>query len=182
MRRHAIALLLFAVTPALAADAIRGEAVGLRFVVPRTWQRVPAASDVRAAQWKISRGAGDSEDAEVVLFFFGKGKGGSAQENLDRWYGQFAQPDGKPSRDTAVVTIRTVNGLRVTAVDLTGTYKPGPMASGPLPPPKRDYRMLAAVIEGDDGPWFLKATGPAKTIAGAKAGFDETLASLAPHK
>jgi hypothetical protein len=150
MRRHAIALLL-AATPALAADAVRGEASGpLRRAAHVV--RVPAASDLRAAQWKISRAAGDAEDAEVVLFFFGKGKGGSAQENLDRWYGQFAQPDGRPSRDAAVVTIRTVNGLRVTAVDLTGTYKPGPMASGPLQPPKRDFRMLAAVVEGDDGP------------------------------
>ena len=184
MRRHAVtfALLVAVAVAALATDMIRTEAAGLRFAVPRTWDRVPAPSDVRAAQWKAHHAAGDTEDAEVVLFFFGKGKGGGVDENLDRWYGQFTEPDGRASRDAAVVTIRTVNGLRVTALDLAGTYKPGQMASGPLPPPKRDFRMLAAVIEGDDGPWFLKMTGPQRTIAAAKADFDAVLASLTPHR
>ncbi len=182
MRRHATAVVVLLALPALAAEMLRGEAVGLRFSVPRAWDRVPATSDVRAAQWKLRRAPGDPEDGELVLFFFGTGKGGSVQENLDRWYGQFAQPDGRPSRDAAVVTIRTVNGLKVTAVDLAGTYKAGPMTDGPLPPPKRGFRILAAAVEGDDGPWFLKAIGPEKTIAAAKPGFDATLASLAPHR
>jgi hypothetical protein len=182
MRRHAVTLVLLAAVAALATDMIRTEAAGLRFAVPRPWNRVPAASDVRAAQWNAPRAAGDAEDAEVVLFFFGKGKGGGVDENLDRWYGQFSVPDGRAARDAAVVTIRTVNGLRVTAVDLAGTYKPGQMASGPLPPPKRDFRMLAAVIEGDEGPWFLKMTGPQRTIAAAKGDFDAVIASLTPHR
>lgn len=182
MRWRAAAGVLLLALPALAADMVRGEAVGLRFTVPREWSRVPAPSDVRAAQWKLPHAPGDHEDAEVVMFFFGVGKGGGVQENLDRWYGQFTQPDGRPSRDAAVVAISTVNGLKVTAVDLAGTYKPGPTTDGPLPPPKAGFRMLAAVIEGDDGPWFLRAIGPGKTIAAARPGFDATLASLAPHR
>jgi hypothetical protein len=182
MRRHAAAVVVLLALPALAAEMVRGEAVGLRFSVPRAWVRVPTLSDVRAAQWKLRRAPGDPEDGEIVLSFFGGGKGGSVQENLDRWYGQFTQADGRPSRDAAVVTVRTVNGLEVTAVDLAGTYRAGPMSDGPLPPPKRAFRMLAAAVEGDDGPWFFKATGPERTIAAAKAGFDATLASLAPHR
>jgi len=182
MRRPAVTFVLLAAVAALATEMIRTEAAGLRFAVPRTWDRVPAPSDVRAAQWKARHAAGDTEDAEVVLFFFGKGKGGGVDENLDRWYGQFTEPDGRAARDAAVVTIRTVNGLRVTAVDLAGTYKPGQMPSGPLPPPKRDFRMLAAVIEGEDGPWFLKMTGPQRTMAAAKPDFDAVLASLTPHR
>lgn len=182
MRRHAVTLALLAAVVALATDMVRTEAAGLRFAVPRTWDRVPAASDFRAAQWKVHPVAGDREDTEVVLFFFDKGKGGSVDENLERWYGQFSEPDGRTARDAAVVTVRTVNGLRVTAVDLPGTYKPGQMPSGPLPPPKHDFRMLAAVIEGEDGPWFLKMTGPQRTIAAAKADFDAVVASLTPHR
>ena len=182
MLRCTFALLLAVSTAASAVEPVRTESVGLRFAVPGTWSRVPAASDVRAAQWRIAGAGGDASAAEIVLFYFGKGKGGGVQENLDRWYGQFAQPDGRPSRDAAVVTIRTVNGLKVTAVDLAGTYKAGPMTDGPLPPPKRGFRILAAAVEGDDGPWFLKAIGPEKTIAAAKPGFDATLASLAPHR
>lgn len=181
MPRYAAAIALLLATRALPADTVRGEAVGLRFSVPRAWERVPALTDVRAAQWKVRRASGDREDGEVVLLFFGVGKGGGVQENLDRWYAEFSQPSGGPSRDAAVVTTRTVNGLRVTAMDLTGTYKPGPPPDGPLPPPKRAFRILAAIVEGDDGPWFLRAIGPERTIAAAKSGFDATLASLAPH-
>src|SRR5262245_61088037 len=124
MRRVAILVVLLLAAPSLAADVVRTEAAGLRFSVPSTWTRVPAPSDVRAAQWQIPQTGGDGEGGEVILFYFGKGKGGGAQENLDRWYKQFTEPDGRAARDAAVVTIRTVNGLRVTAVDLAGTYRP----------------------------------------------------------
>jgi hypothetical protein len=167
--------------PALAADVVRTEAVGLRFAVPAAWTRVPAASDVRAAQWRIPRGAADTMDGELVLFFFGKGKGGGVQENLDRWYGQVTEPDGRASRDVGVVTIRTVNGLRVTSLDLPGTYRPFPMGGGPAES-QSGSRLLAAVIEGDDGPWFFRAVGPDATIAGAKAAFDAMLGSVEPHR
>jgi hypothetical protein len=178
MLRTAVAALLLA-APALAADALRTEAVGLRFAVPKAWTRVPAASDVRAAQWKIP-GAG-SDDGELVLFFFGKGKGGGVQDNVDRWLGQFTEPDGRSSRDAAVTTIRTVNGLRLTSVDVAGTYRGAPMGGGSAQP-KPEQRMLAAVVEGDDGPWFFKAVGPRATMEQAKAGFDELLASVEAHR
>ena len=167
--------------PAAAADTVRTEAAGLRFSVPGAWTRVPAASDVRAAQWKIPRAAGDADDGELVLFFLGKGKGGGTQENLERWYGQFTQPEGRPSRDAAVLTIRTVNGLRVTAVDLAGTYRAASMG-GEAAQPRPGSRLLAAVIEGEDGPWFFKAVGSAATMAEAKTGFDAMLGSLEPHR
>jgi hypothetical protein len=177
MRWAAVALLLS--VPAMAAESVRTEAVGLRFAVPKAWTRVPAPSDVRAAQWKVP--GRDGQDGELVLFFFGKGKGGSVQDNLDRWSGQFTQPDGRPSRDAAVTTIRTVNGLRVTSVDLSGTYL-GTQMGGPGAQPKTGWRMLAAVIEGEEGPWFFKAVGPSATIGDARSGFDGILASVEAHR
>jgi hypothetical protein len=178
LRMVAVALLL--ATPAMAVETVRTEAAGLRFAVPKAWTRVPAPSDVRAAQWKISGKGG--EDGELVLFFFGKGKGGSAQENLERWFGQFTQPDGRPSRDAAVTTIRTVNGLRVTSVDLAGAYRGSQMGGGAAAQPRPGSRMLAAVVEGEDGPWFFKAVGPDATIAETKSGFDAMLGSVEAHR
>lgn len=179
MRRHAVALLAMLALPAAAADTVRTEAVGLRFSVQRTWTRVPAYSDERAAQWKLRRAVGDAEEGELVLFFFGKGKGGSVEENLDRWHAMFIQPAGRPSRD---VTTRTVRGLRVTVLDIAGTYKPPQTSDGLLPPTKRGQRMLAAMIEGEDGPWFFRATGPQATIAQAKSAFDAMLDSVEAHR
>jgi hypothetical protein len=177
---HAILVVLLLATSVGAADTVRTEAARLRFSHPAAWTRVPAPSDVRAAQWRIPR-AGNSEDGELILFFFGKGKGGSTEENLERWYGQFRQPDGRPSRDAAVLTIRTVNGLRVTAVDLAGTYHAAAMG-GQAGEPKPGRRLLAAVIEGEDGPWFFKGVGPAATMSEAKSGFDAMLGTVEPHR
>src|SRR5262245_46699588 len=116
--RSTIAALVLVFATTAGAGTIRGEAAGLRFSVPDPWTRVPPPSDRRAAQFRLPRAASDTDDADAILFFFGVGKGGSAQDNLDRWYGQFEQPDGRPSKDAATVTTRTVHGLRVTAVDL----------------------------------------------------------------
>lgn len=179
---HYIAPLLVALVLAapVAAETMRHEAASLRFSVPKTWTRVPAPSDVRAAQYKIPGAGGEAEDGELILFYFGKDKGGGVQDNLDRWYGQFTQKGGKPSKDTAVLTIRTVNGLRVTAVDLAGTYS---AMAGPMQKvePKPGYRMLGAIVEGDGGPWFFKATGPAATMAATQGDFDALVQSLEVH-
>ena len=181
MRRILTGLLLLLTATVAAAQAQRTEAAGLRFSVPKEWTRVPAPSDMRAAQYQLPRAAGDAADGELVLFFFGKGKGGGTQENLERWYGQLTQPDGKATRDVAVVTIRTINGLKVTAVDVAGTYV-GMAGMGGESATKPGSRMLAAVVEGDAGPWFFKAVGPDKTMTQAKPGFDALIASLEAHQ
>ncbi len=179
--RLTLGVLALALAAPAGAEAVRTEAAGLRFSVPRAWTRVPAPSDVRAAQYRIPHADGDGEDGELVLFFFGPSKGGGVQDNLDRWYGQFTQVDGSASRDAAVVTIRTVRGLKVTAVDLAGTYTGAGMGS-PAARPKPGFRMLAAVVEGAGGPWFFKAIGPGPTIAQAKVDFEAMLGSLEAHR
>ncbi len=185
MRRSLPAVLAVAAVLAPLAlagtQATRTEAAGLRFSVPADWARVPAPSDMRAAQFRVPHAGSDEEDGELVLFFFGKGQGGSADQNVERWTGQFSQPDGKPSKDAAVVTIRTVNGLKQTSVDVAGTYKPAPMG-GAGGSEKTGWRLLAAVVEGDGGPWFWRLTGPDSTVAAAKPQFEALLASLGSHQ
>ena len=163
------------------ADPVRTQAAGLRFTIPGEWVRVPAPSDMRAAQFRVPKAAGDAEDAEAVLFFFGEGKGGGTDDNLERWYGQMTQPDGKPSKDAGTVTIKTVNGVKVTALDLPGTYKGMPAPGAPAAT-KSGYRLLAAVIEGKGGPWFFRVVGPDATVKAAKPGFDAMLTSVETHQ
>jgi hypothetical protein len=181
--RRTLALLvaLAAAAPAAASQAIRSEAAGLRFAVPSEWPRVPAPSDMRAAQFRVPRSGSDPEDGELVLFYFGPGQGGSAEQNVERWTGQFTQPDGKPSKDAATVTIRTVHGLKQTSVEIGGDYKPAPMG-GAGGAEKSDWRLLAAVVEGKGGPWFWRLTGPSATVAAAKPQFDALLSSLESHQ
>ena len=165
--RPVVLALLLGLARVAAADTLHTEAAGLRFTVPREWSRVPAASEMRAAQYRIPRASADAEE----------GKGGSSEDNLTRWYGQFTEPDGRSPRDVATVTSRTVHGLRVTALDLPGTYVGGPSGSAP----RAAFRLLAAVVEGKSGPWFFKAVGPSATMDAAKPGFTALIDSLQPH-
>ena len=177
---RALLLVALTVTAATAAETVRTEAAGLRFAVPKTWTRVPTALETRAAQYRLPRAPGDQADSEFVLSVLGEGKGGSAEENLARWYERFTQPDGRPSKDAATVTTGIVKDLRVTGLDLAGTYVA--TATGAVQVGVSEYRLLGAVVEGKGGPWFFQVLGPTASVGKAKADFDALLGSLEAHR
>jgi len=150
-----LALLLAAVLP-------QGS---LRFDAPAGWASRTPGSTMRVAEFTLPRAPKDTEDAELAIFFFG-GQGGSVQANIDRWIGQMTQPDGRASKEIAkTTTLQTKSGLKMSLVDVTGTYvaevKPGAAERFNRP----GFRLRAAVIETPRGPYFVKLTGPAATVA-----------------
>lgn len=177
---RALLLSILIATSAPAGDGIRTETAGLRFTLPRAWTRVPTAIETRAAQYRIPPAGGDAAETELVVFFLGEGKGGDARENLERWYGRFVQPGGRPSREAAIVTTPTVKDLAVTAIDLGGTYVGS--STGSTEVGVSGFRMLGAFVEGKGGPWIFDMLGPAATVARAKSDFDALLSSLEPHR
>src|SRR5688572_19334657 len=94
----------------------------LRFKAPEAWVTEKTTSSMRVAQYKLPKADGDSEDASLVLYYFGAAQGGSVQANVERWINQIQQPDGSSSKDKAKTETITVNGLKVTTVDVAGTY------------------------------------------------------------
>lgn len=159
--------------PALSA----AEAGGVKFDAPTAWTSAP--KPMRTANYTIPAAPGDSQDGEMAVFYFGPGQGGGVDANVRRWLGQFVNPDGSPlTADSADRSEREVNGLRVTVLDVSGTYlfKPFPMAPRATPMPR--YRMLAAIVQGPDAPIFFKLTAPAKTAAAAEPDFRKVIASL----
>jgi hypothetical protein len=152
-------------------------AAGLTFAAPPAWKSRPAASTMRVAEFVVPKAAGDPEDAEVVVYFFGISVG-SIESNVDRWIGQMQQPDGSASKDKARREAQTINGLKVTMVDLAGTYvaevRPGATERYNKP----NFRLRAAVIETPRGAYYIKMTGPAKTMAAADADFKTFLGSV----
>jgi hypothetical protein len=131
---------------------------------------------MRAATYNVAAAQGDKESAECAVYFFGAGQGGSVEANLARWKGQFTQ-GGKPSE--AQVGKRTVHGLAVTTIDISGDYSGmgGPMAASPSV--AAGYRLLGAIVEGPQGNIFVKFAGPAKTVAANRQKFDQLLSSFA---
>ena len=131
---------------------------------------------MRAATYKILPASGDHEGAECVVYFFGAGQGGSVQAKVERWNGQFTGYNGRPA--TAQIQKRTVHGLPVTAIDVTGQYSGmgGPMATTKAV--KAGYRLLGAIIENLGGNVFLKFTGPEKVITTNQQKFEQMLESF----
>ncbi len=70
--------------------------------------------------------------------------------------------------------------MKVTALDLPGTYKGMPAPGAPATS-KSGYRLLAAAIEGEGGPWFFRVVGPDATVKAAKPGFEALLESVEAH-
>ena len=158
-------------------SAVGGEkTIGpFRIVVPAGWVEQTPTSNMRKAQFSLPKVGGDPEDAELVAFYFGQGQGGSVEANIDRWIGQISQPDGSSSKDKAKTSSREVAGMKVTMVDVSGTYSNTMMGNSS---PRPGYRMLAAVIETGEGPWFFKLVGPEKTVSKWSGSFDQFINSL----
>src|SRR5215211_7098572 len=93
----------------------------LTFRVPAGWVEEERTSSMRVAQYKLPKAPGDTEDASLVLYYFGPGQGGSAAANIERWVGQMKQPDGSAAKGAKDEHLEA-NGLKVTTVDVSGTY------------------------------------------------------------
>src|SRR5262245_30112190 len=149
----------------------------LTFSAPAAWHTRPAASSMRVAEFVVPKAAGDAEDGEVIIYFFGGG-GGGVEANIDRWIGQMKQPDGSASKDKARRDEQTVNGLKVSTVDVSGTYVAEMSPGSTDHYNKPGFRLRAAVVETPRGPYYIKLTGPSKTVAAAEADFKKLLGTL----
>jgi hypothetical protein len=170
----------------LAADDKKGTKVtvdGLTSVAPAQWkeEEPPEISRrMRFKQFKLPKVGKDKQDAEFIIFFFGEGSGGSAEENVKRWKSVFTPPKGKKIDDVAKVDKFKVAKVPVTYLDISGTYK---FKKAPFVPDAKaellpDYRMIGVVFESAKGPYFFRLVGPAKTVAHYKKQFDTFLKSF----
>jgi hypothetical protein len=137
----------------------------LQFTAPPAWKARAAASSMRVAEFIVPRAPGDSEDGEIIIYFFG-GSGGSVDANIERWVGQFRTESGGPVA-TPARTSSVTGPLKVTSIDVSGTYVAEIRPGSPERFNKPNFRMRAAVVETPKGPYFVKFTGPARTVAQA---------------
>ena len=158
----------------LAAAAL---AAGLTFTTPDGWRQSPGGSPMRVAEFALPRADGDAEDAQLIVYYFG-GQGGSVEANIERWVGQMQQADGKPSTAVARKEIRTVNGLKVTLVDVDGTYVAETAPGAGARHNKPHFRLRAGVVETPKGPYFIKLTGPEKTVTRWNRAYDQFVGSM----
>ncbi len=169
-----LAVLACGLGPAARADDNKGTVVdfdGLTSRAPAAWKE-EAAGQFRYLQFKVPKVKDDAKDAELLVF---KGFGGSNKDNLARWQGQFIPPEGKTADEASKVTEFKVGDVKVTSLDIQGTYK----ARNPPNDPKAKeekfpgYRMLAVIFEGPKTVYHVKLIGPAATVEANQKDFEE---------
>jgi hypothetical protein len=176
MRSQMLAVGVLTLT--LAAVPAFGAAT-LKFEVPAGWTSKTPSSTMRIAEFSLARAAGDAEDATVTVFFFGAGQGGNAQANIDRWIGQMTQPDGQPSSKVAKTTTgETASGLKLSIVDVSGTYAAEVTPGSAERFNKPGFRQIAVYVATPGGPYFVKCLGPRATIAKWHASLQTFLRSV----
>jgi hypothetical protein len=150
---------------------------GLQSRTPATWAEEQPTTRMRVRQFRLEPIGDDKDKAEVIIFFFGPGQGGSAEDNIKRWKGMFKAPEGKKPDDVAKVESMKVGKVPVTYLDINGTYlsKFPPFDPNAQITPFPNYRMIGIVFESEKGPYFIRLIGPANTVANYKKGFDEWL-------
>lgn len=163
------------------ADKIEIADGKFQMLAPEGWERKQPKINFIEHEFEVPAAEGDERPGRVTVM----GAGGSIEDNIKRWYGQFRQPDGGDSADAAKVEQKKIAGQEVTLVDVAGTYldKPGGPFAGGKTIERDDYRMLAAIIETTQkgkktGNYFIKLIGPRKTIADNQKAFDAMIESL----
>jgi len=126
----------------------------LTLTAPKGWSRNKPQSSFIQAEYVLPRADGDSRDGRLTLSV----AGGSIEDNIARWKGQFGKSPDKSHQEKI-----EVNGLAITLVDISGEFndQAGPFAPGEK---RAGYRMIGAIIPVGAQLHFVKAVGPGKTM------------------
>jgi hypothetical protein len=170
MKRTIASLAGILVLFATSLSAAEGSAGGIRWTAPASWQ-VGAPQPMRAANYTIPAAPG-AEAGGCGVFYFGKGQGGTVDDNLVRWAGQF---EGASAPKKSEITVA---GMKVHTIAVSGTYLapsgPAMQSQGKKP----GWMLSGAIVEAPDGLVFFKSVGPQTTIQKSQADFDAMIKSI----
>jgi hypothetical protein len=151
---------------------VPGQTVALldyQATVPASMQAHPSTSSMRLAQYVVPRD--DGTEAEVIVYYFGEGQGGSAEANIVRWSHQFS--GAEVDMDVDGTTFPT------TLAEFEGTYRRG-IGMGSEAEPEPDQALVAAVVETPRGNLFLQLFGDRAAVAATRDDFLSMVTSIRP--
>jgi len=122
---------------------------------------------MRAAAYEVPDDNGGAP-ALCSVFYFGQGRAGTMDANLERWRGQFSRVE---HADRAV---REVGGLVLTVVEIEGSFAPTSSEADAVD----DALLLGAAVAGPQGPVFVKCVGRHVALEPARSEFVAFLASI----
>lgn len=121
---------------------------------------------MRLAEFIVS--SSSEESAEVVVYFFGKGQGGSVDANLVRWKAQFSSPDGSPVPETIVRD--SAGPFPITIAEFRGNYQRG-VGAGSADSVRIGQTLVAGIVETPRGTLFIQLFGNSARVSAAKPTF-----------
>lgn len=146
---------------------------GMQFKVPTEWKQVPPENSLRFAQFQAGSGA---DPVEFVVFYFAPGKGGTQEENINRWASQFTDTKGGPVKPEMRRTV--VNNMIVTRVELNGSYSRG-VGVGVGANVKKEQTLHAAIVATPiQGNLTFHFFGPKAAVKAQLKRFEAVLKSL----
>ena len=122
---------------------------------------------MRLATYKLPRATTDKDEAELIV----ARAGGDVEGNVKRWIGQFDESY------TLRETHKTVKGLKVTIVQIDGTYKD---TMSTAPSNHSGWTMLAAIVETTGQSYFFKVIGPAASVGAVVKPFEAMIDGITP--
>jgi hypothetical protein len=169
-----------------AEDELNFDLADGRFLLsaPEGWLRKKPATRIVEHEFEVPASDGDERPGRVTV----TGAGGSIEDNIDRWIGQFSQPDKSSTKEKTKREKLSVAGQEVTMIEVSGTYldKP-PFAAADAGTKRENYRMLAAIVvtkkgEKKTGNYFIKFVGPNQTVEDHTEGFKKMIEGLKAAK
>ncbi|HEV3003335.1 MAG TPA: hypothetical protein VGX78_02695 [Pirellulales bacterium] len=167
-----------------AEDDLNFDLADGRFLLtaPEGWLRKKPATRIVEHEFQVPASDGDERPGRVTV----TGAGGSVEDNINRWIGQFSQPDKSSTNEKTKREKLTVAGQEITLIDVSGTYDDRPpAAAGGIK--RENYRMLAAIVvtkqgEKKTGNYFVKFVGPSQTVEDHAEGFKKMIEGLKAAK
>jgi hypothetical protein len=133
------------------------------FQVPQGWRQLQPNSPMRKAHLQVL-GENSKAVADVLFFYFGNGEGGDRDANIKRWIHQFQTLDAPEKVETI-----QVKKTHITFVEAQGTFNQGmPGQSFTI---VKNYALLGAILEDDQGNVFVKMIGPELIVKNARDTF-----------
>jgi hypothetical protein len=171
-------LLVLSACLALAEEASSFKAGDFSFAVPSGWRAEQPSSPMRAAELYVPgpEGTGAPGEAIITVFHFGPGQGGTVQQNVDRWFGQF---DGDHEAKGAATATETIGTVPVTFARARGTFQSG--MPGQPTTPLQGQALLGAILQSSNGDVYVKMTGPAPTVEKAEPAFVQMIRAACQH-
>ena len=151
----------------------------LTVAAPGAWQSVTPGSGILEHELSVPAPEGIEAPAARLTMM---AAGGSVEQNVARWVGQFEGTEGGADRSGAVIERLKVAGMPVTIVEQQGTYLES--AGGPFGPktPRLGYALRGAIVETGAGTsYFLKLIGPAEAVEPATDDFRQMVESVRPR-